>query len=690
MNGHDEPTRLGTARSRTAWSTCFCLIRPVVCVAALIHATGCVTPQDRAYGIRPVEVTKIDGHVDLIFREQERELNSKTSRSTNRSKETILEESLTLDVDGFVFHPNVLELALGGVFGLVQERFEDEVNGRKRDTREGGDIREFNAQALLLKTRAYPMTFHAHRRRGLLPRPFLPSLETITTSYGLTWQYVSKTFPTTLRFNHTDITLSPLFITGQNEEDGRQRTTSLRFETAYRHSEHNILSVIYDHKSVKEQPFDFDYDADEVTLTHDLEWGDEHQHTLRSELNFLDQRGTIAIDRARWREDLRLRLSDSLQSRFRFEVLHRTRGNRSPNVPDVEERSYYLSGSLRHQLFLSQTTLLRLSVQRQEFEPGLEITRRGGQFHLNYRKNKPWGTLRADYRLRLERVKNRGAAQTAEVIDEPHTFQGADPITLVNRDTIVSSIAIRSQDRVTFFQLTRDYRTRTVGDIIEIERIATGRIADGETVLIEYRYNIGGTFTLDTVSQNIGVRGDFDFGLSPYYRFEWQNQTLSPATARSGTAEDITAHVLGLEFQEESFRMFAEYEDRDSTINPFKSTRLGSSYTHRFDSGAETSFHARWTDTTFDPPRPRELELLTLEGRHRHPITPDLLIEASVLHRDGTDTVSGDTDGIDLALSVEWFFRQLEYRLSFEQSAYEDENSENNASALFIHVRRGF
>ena len=660
------------------------------CAAALLSSSACVSPQDRAYGIRSVEVLNVRGHADLIVRRQERKLDSKTSSSTSRSKETIFEESLTLEADAFVLHPNVVELALGGVFGLVQEQFENEVNGTKRDARKLGELIEFNAEALLLKTRAYPTTVYAQRRRGIVPRPFLPSLETITTNYGVTWRYVSQTFPTSLRINHTNIVLSPLFITEQNEVDGLQRTTDLRFETAYHHSEHNILSLIYDHKSVKEVPFDLDYVADEVTLTHTTEWGRERQHRLRSELNFLDQRGTIAIDRSRWREDLRLRLSDSLESRFRFESLDRTRGNRSPDVPDIKQRSYFLSGSLRHQMFLSQTTLLRMFVQKQEFDPGIEITRQGGQFNLNYHRTNPWGTLRADYRLRLERVENRGAARTAEVIEEAHAFQDPDPITLANRNIIVPSIGVRAQDRVTLYQMRRDYRTRVVGDVVEIERVTTGRIADGEIVLIDYVYDIGGTFTLDTVSHNFGVREDFDFGLSPYYRFEWQDQTLSPATATSGIAEDITAHVVGLEFQDKSLRMFAEYEDRDSTINPFKSTRLGASYTHRFDFGAETSVHARWANTTFDPPRQRELELLTLEGRHRHPISPDLLVEASVLKRFGTDTVSGDTDGIDVMFSVEWFFRQMEYRLSFEQSVYDDENSQSDATALFIHVRRRF
>lgn len=651
---------------------------------------GCRTQPTTADGITALEFTGFGGHADFIVRRRERELESKTTASRTRSEETIFEESLSLKTEGYAYHPNLLEFALGGVFGLVQEDFKDIVDGRKRDSTNSGNLLEFDIDARLLKKRPYPMTVFAHRRRGLVPRPFLSSLETTTTNYGLTWQYVSKKTPTTFQFSHTDARLDPLFMSaGTGEQEGRQRNTELRFETGYHFSDDHRLSLVYEHRSVDEKPFELNYDADEATLTHRLAFGSEHQHDLRSELNYLDQRGTISIERARWREDLRLKHSDTLQSLFQFEALNRDRQGRSRDAPQVEERSLYLSGSLQHQLYLSLTTQLRAFVRKQEFEPDLELTRWGGQTDFNYRKTNRWGVLHANYGVRVERNDHRGSVRATEIIDEVHTFRDPEPVTLGNRNVTVGSITVRAEDRVTFYHRGWDFSVQTVGNRIEVYRIPTGRIADGETVLIDYLFNLGGTFKLDTVGHHLGIRQNFDFGLSPYYRFEWQDQTVSPTSATGAIAEDITGNVAGVEYRKASLRLFAEYEDRDSTVNPFVSSRLGASYTHRFKSGAEMSLQTRWTDTSHGPPNKRDLKLLTLEGRHRHPITPNLTVEGSVLYRDGEDSFSDDTEGVDVSLSLEWLIRETRIKMSFEHSEYEDGYAWNDSSALFVHVRRG-
>lgn len=650
---------------------------------------GCVTQKEKSFGLKTLEFTEFGGHADFVVRREERELKSKTGISDTRSKETILEESLSLETKGYAFHPNVVEFGLGAVFGLVQEDFEDLIDGRKRDVSNSGDLLEFNIEAQILKKRSYPMTVFAQRRRGIVPRPFLPSLESTSTNYGLTWQYVSKKIPMSLHFSHTDAKLSPLFISGEAEEEGRQKTTEFRLESDYHSSDYSTLSLIYEHKSVDEEPFALQYDADEVTLTHRVEMGDKHQHRLRSELNYLDQRGTTAIERVRWRENLRLKHSDSLQSEFRFEALDRSFQGRSRNVPRVEERSLRLSGSLRHQLFLSQTMQLRMFAQKQEFEPDLDITRWGGQFNFNYRKTNRWGVLYANYGLRLERIDHTGADRANEAIDEVHTFRDPAPITLGNRNIIVSSITLRALDRVTFYQRGRDFTVRTIGNLVEIERTPTGRIADGETVTVDYLFNLGGAFELDSLAHNFGIRQNFEFGLTPYYRFEWQDQTVSSAGDAGAIAEDITAHVVGVEYQKSALRLFAEHEDRESTINPFARLHLGASYTHRFKSGAEMSLNTRWTDTSFDAPNSRDVKLLTVEGRHRHPITPTLTVEGSVLYREGEDSVVGDTDGVELLLSLEWFVRQMTVKISFEHTEFEDRFALNDSSALFVHIRRG-
>ncbi len=636
-----------------------------------------------------MEFTDFGGHVDFILRWQEREQNSKTGRSKTRSEETIFEESLTLETDGYVYHPNLLEFGLAGVFGLLQEEFEDVVDGRERSSSHDGELYEFDVDALIFKKRAFPMTVFAHRRRGLVPRPFLPSLETTTTNYGFTWQYVNKKTPTSLQFSHTDAKLSPLLIARGTDEEGRQKTTELRFETGYHFSDHHRLSLLYEFESVEEEPFEVDYDADELTLTHRLAFGGRHQHSLRSELNYRDQRGTIDLDRIRWREDLRLQHTDTLQTFFQFEALDRSRGHRSGNVPDIDERSLLVSGSLRHQLFQSLTSQLRVFVRRQEFEPDLDITRWGGQANFSYRKTNRWGVLHANYGFRAERNDQEGASRVTEVIDDPQTFRDPDPILLSNRNVLVGSISLRAQDRVTIYQRGRDFLVRTVGNLIEIERVPTGRIADGETVLVDYRFRFGGSFELDTIAHHAGIRQDFEFGLTPYYRFEWQDQSLTPKSAAGAIAEDITAHVAGVEYRKSALRLFAEYEDQDSTVNPFFSTRLGASYTHKFKSRAETSLHLRWTDTSHGPPTRRDITLLTLEGRYRHPITPDLTVEGALLYRKGEDSVSRDTEGFDLSLGVEWSIRKTDIKVSFEHSDFEDEFTENDSSALFVHVKRG-
>jgi hypothetical protein len=530
----------------------------------------------------------------------------------------------------------------------------------------------------------------AQRRRGLVPRPFLPSLETTTTNYGLTWQYVSKKVPTSFQFSHTDSRLSPLYVAGE-EDDGRQENTTIRFETGYHFNDHHSLSFQYEYESVDEEPFDFYYDSDEFLLTHRLQFGSDHQHRLRSELNWLDQRGTVDLERLRWREDLRLKHSDTLESQVLFEALDRLRGGRSPDVPLSDERSYYLTGLLRHRLFESQTTQLRLFVRDQTFKPDLDITRWGGNFDIQYRKANPWGVLHADYGFRFERNDYDGETRTNETIDEVNTFQDPEPIVLSNRNVEIGSITIRAVDRVTPYHRGLDYSVQTIGNLVEIRRIPGGRIANGESVLIDYLFTSGGTYRLDTISHRAGARQDFEaLAISPYYRFEWQDQTLSPSEATGALAEDITAHLAGIEYRTPGLRIFAEYEDRDSTINPYYSTRCGASLTHRFDSGAEANFGARWTDTSHGEPNKRDIELLTLEGRYRHPITQNLSVESAVLYRNGEDSASDDTEGVDVSLGLEWFIRTTEIRMTVERTEFEDGFTWNDSTAVFLHVKREF
>ncbi len=655
-------------------------------MVSLTCLAGCQAPRSSQRDFRTIRVTDLDGYVEFVARQREHRQKSKLRAEKSRFEETIIEERLSLETEGYVYHPNLFEFALSGLFGLLQYDYESLFGGRTQSDSDAGTVMEFNLDGQFLKKKSYPAWIHARRYRTLEPRPFQSTLETTTTNYGLAWRYVSEKTPTSIRFDYTDVGLDPL---GDLEEDSRRTDTDYRFDTAYRFDNHNILSLEYGHESHAEQPRRLDYDADEVTLRHHWDFGRGNRNRLESDLNYRDQRGTLGLERLRWRETLRLVHSDALRSRYQLEALDRTLGSLA-DIPDIQERSFYLSASVEHRLYESLVSQLTGFVQTQSFDSGIEIDRVGALLSFNYRKKNRWGILLGDYTFRLVREDREGPSQANERLDEEHAFRDPEAVTLTNPRINIGSIVITAEDRVTVYRESRDYTVHTVGDRIEIRRVPTGRIADGQTVLVGYVFEFGRTFKLDTINQRFSLRQRFGLGLSPYYELRRQVQDISPEGGSGITPEDITAHTFGLEFRRGPLALLAEYETQDSTITPFDAVRLSADYNRRFRFGATAGLAARWTDIDYEPPNERKITLFTLEGRYRHPITNRLAVEGTVLYRNEKDSLSRNNEGIDLDLSVEWFIRRTEIRVTYEYSDFEDDFARNRTSRLYIQARRRF
>ncbi len=642
-------------------------------------------------GLKTLEVTDLHGFLEFVARRREQEQRSKVGAGDTLSKETIFQENVGINTRGHVYHPNLLEYTLGGLFGLLQHSFREDFAGRVTDGSDNGTVLEFDFTGNVLKQKKYPGFVYARRSQGIEPRLFRSSVQTTTDNYGLTWQYLDPKMPTRLQFDYNDVKYHPFASTAQPSD---RRNLNLRFDTAYKFSEHNVLSFLYEHQGVKERteavtPVELDYGSDEFTLAHRLEFGSQHRNRLESELNYYRQKGSLDTERLRWRETLHLQHSDTLRSWYEFEARDQTRGSLA-NLPPIEERTFRFNGTLEHRLFESLVSQVLGFAQRQDFESGAKIDLWGVEGRLNYQKKNPFGTLRADYTAHLEQESREGREMRAEIRDERQMFRDPDPIVLTNPNIDTGSIVITAQDGITFYQRERDYRVRTVGDRIELERIPTGRIADRETVLIDYIYRLGGSFDLDTVRQDFGLRQDFTFGLSPYYRLRWQDQTISPVTAGGAVPEDITAHILGVEFRRGALDLGAEYEDHFSTINAFDALRLRAGYSYHFKFGGTAAIRAAWTDTSYDPPRDRDTRLFTLEGRYRQALWRTLTFEGAAVYRDGDDSVTGDQRGIDLSFALEWLIRQIEVRITAEQKQFDDNFARNESTAFFVQIRRKF
>ena|GEM_PF-1509095 len=679
--GHSERPAVRAARHHFTAAQ-----RILLALGVLAGLSGCQTRTQQRDRVRALQLTDKQGYLDFIASRRVQEQQSKVSTGDTKSTETTFQESVGLEVMGYSYHPNLLEFTAAGVFGLIQHEFDEVAAGFHENGRDSGPVLEFDLAGNFLKKKKYPGMAYARRKQGLEPRLFRSAVETTATEYGLQWQYLSERAPTSIQFNYTDVQLDPL---STQEEDSRRTDTDFRLETGYNFSDYSQLELLYEHKISSERPYALDFDSDELTLSHRHDFGEQHRDRLDSELNYFVQKGTFDIERLRWREKLRLVHSDRLQSSYRFEAIDRTRGSLAA-LSTIHERSYYVSGRLEHRLYQSLVSQLHGFAQLQDYDSGANINRYGIDGSLDYRKSNPWGILRANYRAALEREKRSGGAVNAEIRDAQHAFQDPNPITLNNPNIAPGSIVITAMDGITYYQLGSDYLIRRLGNRVEIERVLGGRIADGETVLIDYVFDLGGNFTLDTLSQNFAIRQEFGFGLSPYYRLRRQDQSVSPVSTTSAVPDDITAHVLGADYRWGTFRIGVEYEHHDSTINPFKAARFNGGYSHRFKSGGKGNVRFGWQKISYGFLSGRETRYFSVEGRYRHPITRRLTFEGAVLYRDGDDTLSGPNRGFDVDLSIEWFIRRTELRVSYDFGQFDDQFARNDSSTFFFQIRRRF
>ncbi len=661
-----------------------------VAAAALIVGCplmGCRSPGGSFLsGFNRVHAKPISGYVEYTWRDRRLDQNTKVGGSETKSSEQIAEQNIKFETEGYIYHPNFVEFTLAGLFGLLQQDFEDEFDGRRRQSNDDGTVTEFDLNASFFRRKKYPGSVFLRRHRSLVARPFQSSLETTTTGYGFNWQYINDKTPTTVQFSDMEVLLDPL---NSREANGIQKTTEFRIDTAYQFSLRNSLKLTYESRVQTEEPFKLDFTTDEITLSHRLDLGKKGNALLESELNYYDQRGTFDIKRFRWREMLRLKHTERLSSWYRFELIDRTQGALFGVAP-ITERSWLFTGLIEHQLYDSLVSQFSGFAQNQNYGDGVTVRRYGSQANFDYRKKNRWGKLHASFRDGFRRETWRGGRRELETLDERGVFHDPEPVRLSNPTVQQASLFVTAEDRTTLYIQGRDYTVRLIGDYLELERIPTGRIADGETVLIDYIYHTGGDLILETINHDFSIREDMNNGFSPYYRFRYQDQKLRPELSSGITPDNIIGHIGGLEYRKGPIRLTGEYEDHDSSISPFRALRLSADWTHRFDNGITPSFKARWSDVRHGFPNERTRRFLTLEGRYRHVVNRTLILETSLVYRNQQDSQGRDDEGLDFDLSFEWTLRDTELRLTYEWSQFNDDFTKSEASTLYLQLRRNF
>jgi hypothetical protein len=631
-----------------------------------------------------LQLGDIRASIETYFQRRVDEVDSPEA-GTVRDTEDRLREELNLETEGFIGHPNLIELNLA--VGLRFEQLWLDSDTQDEDETNYENFWEYDVSGLILKESKAPLTLYSRRRQTTIDRQFGGSLDNTLTEHGARLRVRDKTLPSLFQYFHRD--QDQTSFQGQTDFDLTQDT--VQWQTQFTPGEGHLLTWDYTYDNVDQGGSARRANAFErhdAIAVHTWRFGPEaHQSDLRQTLLLYKETGDFPLERIRLAESLNLRHSRSFETRYDYTFQQESR---------TGARQTFQRGSagFRHQLFESLVTNGDIGLSRLELtEGGFQSDQQFASIALDYTKAVPYGRLTATGALRYTRQEDSDQGEEIQVTDEPHQFSSAGRILLTRRNIILSSIVITDVTGLLIYSEAVDYTVRAVGEAVEIRRILGGAIAPAQAVLIDYRVGPEPGSTTDTTNGAITARYDFDEGilrgLGVYVRYRRQDQQRSSRGRVQLIEEDIRDLTYGAEYSFWRMSLLAERQNHESTLAPFESTRFEARYVDRFAPGSALALSADFDLLDFTDDNVTT-EILSLDGRWDQRITDRLRSSLRLTWRLEDDSAGADVQAFEQQLDLTWEYRQTSVYARVRNSILDSDVNDSLFQTFIVGIRREF
>ena len=358
---------------------------------------------------------------------------------------------------------------------------------------------------------------------------------------------------------------------------------------------------------------------------------------------------------------------------------------------DFENRTEALSASVRYSPSLKFNSQIRTDFDRSNEVDRLSQNARGLSANANIKHDTSVGQLSLSMGLGYRLDDRVSESPRVIVEEEPVTFIGSAPIPL-SRDFVVAGTVVVSNATGTQTYIEGiDYLLSEVGSTTRIERIISGSILDGETVLVDYEAETGGTFEYSQVNQNLSA--DFRFARfhSIFFRYHSSRQNLQSGSPtlpfnsveafEIGLREQIPLRSSGVQISGE-----ARYRRQEEDINPFDQVSILLSIQAPLSTKVRmsASVSRNLVDNFFSP---EDSDLTTFNANVTWQAWRNLTIRA-----DGTyDEDTGGTvlrSNTQWRLTAQWRYRKISLNLDSRYRRQQQGDLDNDHLELWLRIRR--
>jgi hypothetical protein len=666
-------------------------MRQPVIVAAVIALTTAIVhaqevpqePQHRYFNIRELS---FDLELEGRYERRDVDYDETSFLSDNDQKNAALtfEETVGLSTEFDVLSRDVLEVLADLRFGLQQERFEEDIGHYDTTDRDHGELIEFDINAFLFQSKPVAGQVFATRDNNRIPRQFLPSLDHHQSYYGTTWSWHNTQLPMNLTISRRDDD-----YTGNTRRIDDEHITEdlLQYDATWQISEYHQLRLDYEHSRLQQEfqgsPFDFDTRRDQLLLNHTYEFGENQKNRLETIIRGQYEQGDLARDVFEFSPQLTLQHTDDLQTTYKYLFLRE-------DFDNLDVQTNRFDWGLTHQLYRNLTSSFNFYALEDDATGDARTFEYGGVADWAYTRSNPLGEFSSHLAYSFDRSDTGGGGETRAVLNESATFTDPLPVYLARPNVLRYTIVVTDQKRRRVYIPGQDYLIVSRKDRTSLTRLLTGRIANKESILIHYSYRVPTDFGVDTHRVDFRIQQDFSFGLTPYYALTVQRQEIDSDRPFGFRERDITRHRIGLGYRKEKWSAGAEVELNDDDIDPFDAVHLTGDWTILADGLRNVTARAGSSVFWFREFDKRRVWLTDISMDYEQILTQQWTANATALYRFESDSIAGDTHGVDLTAALQYHLNQLWVRFEFEYDLLHLPDTEEQGLFFWVRIERRF
>lgn len=543
-------------------------------IAAGVSALLLLADDCRAEDIAPYKLSGIDGYVTLQY-VQDQQATGQPGAARSRQAQSGFRNEVFAMTHSYIYHPNLLTLDIGGGPVLHSESY----IGDTGETRARGALYNFTARATLLRDKPYTgAVFLSHLNPTVSVGPGQVLMQE-NTRYGFDFMVLAAASPVPLQTgfarSHTvgrgidrmvDDRMDQ-FNLSATRSFGAPGSTQIQYQASRQASRSGSQDLPIQSSTANNQS---------VNIDTRLQFGDQRQYDITNVVNFNTQQYALELtefpdlrDR-RFMLDLRARHSDKIHSYAFYNYGHSSQG-------DLDSVTHAASAGLN---YWPATGLETNFAVRGDGNATRQFTVRshGLDGSIRYEQPMPVGIAQASYGIRYDSRGQQALTPQTSVLGERITLSGVAYVALARPYVIAGSPTVSNAGRTQIFVAGVDYVLTVVGTETRLQRLIGGRILDGEQVLADYAYDVGGTYAYSQADQTLSLNWSISRNFNAYFRYFTSAPRLASGSP-SFPLNEVRSSTSGLRADlpfnpglPVTVGGGIEYETRHETVSPYRRT----------------------------------------------------------------------------------------------------------------------